>query len=130
MVFCAFLVCICPSLFPCYRRLSSADNLRKQFVPRSGGLIWLQTVCNSNGILEIILKTNDFEKKSEIDKKKAYKINQHGTVNMLIEPPVAWAAFHSKAVVLMLLIYCLIYFPLFVGVLSVFVLLCITLSPF
>ena len=30
---------------------------------------------------------------------------------------MAWAAARSKAVVLLLLIYCLIYFPLFVGVL-------------
>ena len=32
-------------------------------------------------------------------------------------PPVAWAAVRSKAVVLLLFIYCLMYFPLFVGVL-------------
>ena len=36
---------------------------------------------------------------------------------MHLSPPVAWAAVHSKAVVLLLLIYCLMYFPLFVGVL-------------
>ena len=32
-------------------------------------------------------------------------------------PPVAYAAVRPKAVVLLLLIYCLMYFPLFVGVL-------------
>ena len=32
-------------------------------------------------------------------------------------PPVAWAAVRSKAVVLLLLIYCLMYFTLFVEVL-------------
>ena len=32
-------------------------------------------------------------------------------------PPVAWAAVRSKLVVLLLLIWCLMYFPLFVGVL-------------
>ena len=31
-------------------------------------------------------------------------------------PPVAWATVCSKSVVLLLLIYCLMYFPLFVGV--------------
>ena len=42
------------------------------------------------------------------------------------------AAVRYKAVVLLLLIFCLMCFPLFVGVLSVFVfvLLCITLCPF
>ena len=35
-------------------------------------------------------------------------------------PPMAWAAFRSKAVVLLLLIYCLMYFPLFMGVLCLF----------
>ena len=32
-------------------------------------------------------------------------------------PHVAYVAVHSKAVVLLLLLYCLMYFPLFVGVL-------------
>ena len=36
---------------------------------------------------------------------------------MHLSPLVAWAAFCSKAMVLLLLIYCLMYFPLFVGVL-------------
>ena len=36
---------------------------------------------------------------------------------MHLSPPVAYAAALSKAVVLLLLIYCLMYFPLFVGVL-------------
>ena len=36
---------------------------------------------------------------------------------MHLSRPVAKAAVHSKAVVLLLLIYCLMYFPLFVGVL-------------
>ena len=42
------------------------------------------------------------------------------------------AAVRSKAVVMLLLIYCLMCFPLFAGVISVsvFVLLCITLCPF
>ena len=40
-----------------------------------------------------------------------------GTSKMHLSPPVAWAAVPSKAVVLLLLIYCLMYFPLFVGVL-------------
>ena len=34
-----------------------------------------------------------------------------------IWPPVAWAADHSRVVVLFLLIYCLMYLPLIVGVL-------------
>ena len=34
-----------------------------------------------------------------------------------LSPPVAYAAVRSKAVVLLLLIYCLMYFPLFWGVL-------------
>ena len=33
---------------------------------------------------------------------------------------MAWAAVRSKAVVLLLLIYCLMYFPLFVGVLCLY----------
>ena len=37
---------------------------------------------------------------------------------MHLIPPVAWAAVRSKAMVLLLLIYCLMYIPLFVGVLS------------
>ena len=36
---------------------------------------------------------------------------------MHLSPPVAWAAVHSKAVVLLLFIYCLMCFPLFMGVL-------------
>ena len=36
---------------------------------------------------------------------------------MHLKRMVAWAAVHSKAVVLFLSIYCLMYFPLFVGVL-------------
>ena len=36
---------------------------------------------------------------------------------MHVSPLVVYAADHSKVVVLLLLIYCLIYFPLFVGVL-------------
>ena len=44
---------------------------------------------------------------------------------------MAWAAVRSGAVVLLLLIYCLVCFPLFVGALCfVFVLLCIALCPF
>ena len=43
-----------------------------------------------------------------------------------------WAAVHSKAVVLLLLIYCLMYFPLFVGVLRLslfcYALLCVRSS--
>ena len=36
---------------------------------------------------------------------------------MHLSPPVAWAAGRSKAVILLLSIYCLMYSPLFVGVL-------------
>ena len=36
---------------------------------------------------------------------------------MHLSPPSAWAAVRFKAVVLLLLIYCLMNFPLFVGVL-------------
>ena len=36
---------------------------------------------------------------------------------MHLSPPVAWTAVRSKAVVLLLLSYCLMYFPLFVGAL-------------
>ena len=64
------------------------------------------------------------------------------TYIMYLSPKVAWAAVHSKAVVL-LLIFCLMYIPLFVGVLClflfwyalpfvfycVFVLVCITFCP-
>ena len=39
---------------------------------------------------------------------------------MHLSPLVALAAVRSKAVVLLLLIYCLVYFPLFVGVLRLF----------
>ena len=39
-------------------------------------------------------------------------------------------AARSKAVVLLLLIFCVMYFPLFVEVCSFFVLICITLCPF
>ena len=35
---------------------------------------------------------------------------------MYLSPPVAQGVVRSKAVVLLLLIYCLMYFPLFVGV--------------
>ena len=53
------------------------------------------------------------------------------TCKMHLSTPVALAAIHSKAVVLLLSIYCLMYFSLFVGVLCFsFVLLCITLCPF
>ena len=45
---------------------------------------------------------------------------------------VDWAAVHSKAVVLLWMIYCLIYSPLFVGVLCLslfcYTLLCVTFS--
>ena len=44
---------------------------------------------------------------------------------------VAWAAVRSKVVVLLFLIYCLMYFPLFWGVLCLSLFLfCITLCPF
>ena len=36
---------------------------------------------------------------------------------MHLSPPVAEAVFRSKAVVMLLLVYCSMYFPLFVGVL-------------
>ena len=50
---------------------------------------------------------------------------------MHLNPQVAKAAVHSKAVVLLLLTYCFMYLPLFVGVLCwVFVLVCITLCLF
>ena len=49
---------------------------------------------------------------------------------MYLSPSVASAAVRSKAVVLLLLIYCLLLLPLFVGVLClVFVLLYSTLCP-
>ena len=50
---------------------------------------------------------------------------------MNLRPPVGKAAFCSKAAVLLLLMYCLKYFPLFVGgSVFVFVLLCITIIIF
>ena len=39
---------------------------------------------------------------------------------MHLSPPVALAAVRSKAMVLLLLIYCLMYFPLFVGALCLY----------
>ena len=49
---------------------------------------------------------------------------------MHLNHPVPWAAVPSKAAVLLLLIYCFMYFPLIVGVsVLVFVLLCIILCP-
>ena len=44
-----------------WMHVSSADNLCKQFGPRSGttecrGLIWIQTVCDSDDIPEIIFR--------------------------------------------------------------------------
>ena len=49
-----------------------------------------------------------------------------------IKPQVAWAAVRSKVVVLLLLIYCLMHFPLFVGVLCLslfcYALLCVYFS--
>ena len=51
---------------------------------------------------------------------------------MHLSPPVALAAVHFKALVLLLLIYCLMYFPLFVGVLCLslfcYALLCVRSS--
>ena len=53
-----------------------------------------------------------------------------GSSKMHLSLPVASAAVHSKAVVLLLLIYCLLLLPLFVGVLClVLVLLFRTLCP-
>ena len=53
----------------------------KQFGPRSGptimsGLIWVQTVCNSDGNSEERFEKVDFEQKSADDKNHA-KITQH-----------------------------------------------------
>ena len=53
------------------RLVSSADNLCKQFGPRSG-LIWIQAVGQSDGIPgRIFRKKNDFEKNQPMRKKHA-----------------------------------------------------------
>ena len=53
-----------------------------------------------------------------------------GTGKMHLSPPVAWAAVRSQAVVPLLLICRLMYFPFDVGCCVCLCLLCITLCPF
>ena len=53
-----------------------------------------------------------------------------GASKMHLGPLVIWAAVRSKVVVLLLLICCLICFPLLVGSVFVFVLLCVALCHF
>ena len=68
----------------------------------------------------MILKTNIrmvFLK--EISEKVNFKIYQQttfGTSKMHLSPPVAWAAVRSKAVVLLLLTFCLLLLPLWESV--------------
>ena len=55
--------------------MSSADNICKEFGPRSGpsGLIWIQTVWHSNGILDFFIEKVEIEEK-HADDNKACKI--------------------------------------------------------
>ena len=64
----------------------SADNLCKQFGPRSGltilsGLIWIQTIWHSDGIPEILKNKWFIKKRSADDKKKHAKIPSMQRVN-------------------------------------------------
>ena len=66
--------------WPASEDSSSADNLFKQFGPRSSptkcrGLIWIQSVWHSNGILERIFWKNLFWKKKISRRRKIMKQN-------------------------------------------------------
>ena len=73
-----------------------------------------------------------FEKKNDSKLSITTILKRLGVSRVHLGPLVAWAAVYSKAVVLLLLIHCLMYFPLFEGVLCLslfwYALLCVLSS--
>ena len=98
--------------------LNNKNQQRKKTLKSSSRSFWFSTrlVCVSE---DALLKLGSIQTMIVFQKQRLRRI--FGAITMqLTPPPCGLCSACSKAVVLLLFIYCLIYFPLLVGVLCMF----------